>query len=148
MIGATLVFLAFSVSISIIDIRSLRIPDILTFAGCACLLLYDILFAQASLVSSIIGALVIFTVFFLVRKITNDGLGFGDVKYSVLCGLYCGFPVILVAGALSAFFGLCWYGLLVMRNGKESIRRLRIPFAPFLSVAALCAVFFFGQFLK
>ncbi len=119
----------------------MHIPDWLTVSGCIMLLLYYLGFHRTELPAAAAGAVIIFTVFYLVRKLTSNGLGFGDVKYSFLCGLYGAFPVIVFGCIISAVLGLCCYGLVALFNGTERIRRMRIPFAPFMSAGTLIAFF-------
>ncbi len=98
--------------------------------------------SAAPLVRSAIGGAGAFTFFFAVHFIYPDGLGFGDVRLSLLLGLYLGwlgeayvFVGLAISFMLAAAVGL-W---LVLFKGRG--RRSSIPLAPFLAAGSLIAVF-------
>ncbi|HIJ37540.1 MAG TPA: prepilin peptidase [Rhodospirillaceae bacterium] len=72
------------------------------------------------------------------RRLTGrDGLGFGDVKFAALAGLYLGpggiGPFLVVAGGLGLVMGLLW-----RLSGRGEV----FPLGPALCVALLIAVAF------
>jgi leader peptidase (prepilin peptidase) / N-methyltransferase len=70
--------------------------------------------------------------------IRPGGMGLGDVKLSVVLGLYLGGRIVealLIAFAAGSLAGL----LLIARHGLGA-RTRTIPFAPFLAVGALAAL--------
>ena len=74
----------------------------------------------------------------LVRKMTKNGVGMGDIKLSMLMFLYLEAEVWLSALIISFILGLLWGIVLLVRGGSGR----RIPFAPFLLMGTLAAVFF------
>jgi len=68
------------------------------------------------------------------------GLGMGDVKLALLLGAMLGTTVTvgLMVGFLVA---LAPAAVLTVRHGSKAARKMRIPFAPFLVVGALAALF-------
>jgi len=129
-------FFAFAIPISIIDAQTLRIPDALSLGGIAAFLLYELLFPTSVLLSRILGGSFGFLLFLLLRE-TTKGLGFGDVKYAAFIGIYAGFRlsfvVLLCASCLALFYAL------ISRHLKNDGYKVRIPFAPFLTVGSVCA---------
>jgi len=143
----TLIYLAFAVPLSIIDIRTMRIPSWLTYAGCAGVLAYLCIFCRPHLLNALTGAAVIFLLFFLIRELTHKGLGFGDVRYSLLCGLYSGFPGVLAGCALASFCGLLYFALFHIIKRNVPIKNVKIPFAPFMTAGTVIAALTIGKFL-
>ena len=135
----TLIYLAFAVPLSIVDIRTMRIPSWLTYAGCAAVLVYIGVYGRMHLLNALTGAAVIFLLFFLLRELTHKGLGFGDVRYSLLCGLYSGFPSVLAGCALASLCGLLYFALFHTIKKNVPIKNVKIPFAPFMTAGTVIA---------
>jgi leader peptidase (prepilin peptidase) / N-methyltransferase len=143
----TLIYLAFAVPLSIIDIRTMRIPSWLTYAGCASVLVYTGVYGRMHLLNALTGAAVIFLLFFLIRELTHKGLGFGDVRYSLLCGLYSGFPGVLAGCALASFCGLLYFALFHIIKKNVPIKNVKIPFAPFMTAGSVVAALAVGKYI-
>jgi leader peptidase (prepilin peptidase) / N-methyltransferase len=135
----TLIFLVFAVPLSLIDIRTMHIPAWITYAGCAAILVYTVVCRRSYIVPGLTGAAVIFLLFLLLRELTHKGLGFGDVRYSLLCGLYCGFPGILAGCVLAALSGLVYFGLFHIIKRNVPIKTVKLPFAPFMTAGTVTA---------
>jgi len=136
MIYLSLVVLAgLLLTLSIIDVKTFRLPDELTFLLIGTGLLQSALI-QNQFKESILGAVVGFAVFFtieiLFKKIRGkDGLGRGDAKLlaggGAWCGLY-GLPFIVLIASGMGLIGALF----------PSIRKNdRIPFGPFLAMGIL-----------
>jgi Flp pilus assembly protein protease CpaA len=137
-----LTFLLFALPASWIDIRSLRIPDRLSFSGLAAALLAQAASSPGSLPGGIAAAVLSVLFFLLIRK-TAGGLGLGDVKFAALIGLCCGpwASLAFLGAALSGMLGFLVLGLF----RKDQFRR-PLPFAPFMT-AGTAGVFFLSRFL-
>jgi leader peptidase (prepilin peptidase)/N-methyltransferase len=79
------------------------------------------------------------TFLFLVALAYPAGMGMGDVKLALLLGAMLGraVPVALMAGMLAALIPSI---VLFARHGAKA-RKLAIPFAPFLALGSLLALF-------
>jgi leader peptidase (prepilin peptidase) / N-methyltransferase len=79
---------------------------------------------------------------FVVALIYPRGMGMGDVKLALLIGVAVGWsvPVALMAGMIAA---LVPSAVLFARHGLAA-RKLAIPFAPFLALGGILALFFGG----
>lgn len=100
---------------------------------------------QVDLWSGLRGSLLAIMLMQFIRKVSREGLGLGDVKFSGAIGWWLGFPDILAA--LEAAFllgGLAAMYLLFTSNKGE---QHRIAFGPFLAGGALLAVSFGDIFL-
>jgi len=90
---------------------------------------------QIGMVSQVIGGALSFAMFFVVWLIFPGGMGEGDVKLSLFCGLITAIPgaVIAVAGSW-VLGGLVAVVILATRRGGM---KTAIPFAPFLVISSL-----------
>ena len=140
-----------------IDLDFQLIPDSVSFgglaAGLAASVLYPVFFDAAgrgaaffdSAAGALIGGLSIYAVGaagkLLFRKklemINEDSaMGFGDVKFLAMIGAFLGWKRVLLVFFLAPFFGASVGLILKFRYKVETI-----PYGPYLSLAALIAVF-------
>ena len=129
------VFLAFALPCTVIDIKSFRIPDILSLGGLFTLMALDGVFHTGNVFTEGLAACGAFLLFLIIRNLTG-GMGFGDVKYAAFLGMYTGPRYFFVASACAACCGLlfaCLSGM-SMHKGADD----KIPFAPFLTVGGCC----------
>jgi prepilin signal peptidase PulO-like enzyme (type II secretory pathway) len=129
------VFTAFALPISVIDLRRFRIPDKLSFPCFFLLLLLYCVLGREQLPNVLAAALTGLLLFYAIR-LGSRGLGWGDVKYAAVIGLFCGVPGIFAAFFFAALSALAAVLVWPSRRGP---RRQPIPFAPFLSAGALFA---------
>jgi prepilin signal peptidase PulO-like enzyme (type II secretory pathway) len=129
------VFAAFALPISVIDLRRLRIPDKLTFPCFFLLLLLYCAAGRERLPNALAAALTSLLLFYAIR-LGSRGLGWGDVKYAAVIGLFCGIP-----GMFAAFFFAALTALLaaLVSPDLRGPGQKPIPFAPFLSAGAIFA---------
>ena len=100
---------------------------------------------QVDLWSGLRGSLLAIMLMQFIRKVSREGLGLGDVKFSGAIGWWLGCPDILAAlGAAFLLGGLAAMYLLFTSNSGE---QHRIAFGPFLAGGALLAVSFGDIFL-
>jgi len=131
------VFLLIAVPICIVDLRELRIPDILSLGGIALFICLKLVFGQESFGRLAAEFFVGFGVFWLIRVVSRGKLGLGDAKLSALIavaiGLSAWFASIFIASVIGLVFAAVAIGLFKMD------RRTRLPFAPFLTAGAAIA---------
>lgn len=96
--------------------------------------------------SPIIGALAGFLLLFLIIIISRGGMGAGDMKYFALLGVIFGFPYILLVFFLSTLYGTI--GSLFLILLKKVSRKSKVPFGPYISLAALTVLFFGEQLIN
>ena len=149
---AALVLTGFLVALTFIDIDHQLLPDALTLPLLWIGLLLSLTAAQpgrapipVDLRSSVIGAAAgyasLWCVFQLFRLATGkEGMGYGDFKLFAALGAWLGWqmllPVILVAAAVGAFYGI----VLIVLKGRD--RGSPIPFGPFLAASGWLTLLF------
>lgn len=148
---ATIGYFLFAASLLVIifiDIRLQIIPDVISLPGIivgfAFSLVSDTVTWQDSLIGLLLGGGVLYTIallYALLRKI--DGMGGGDIKLLAMIGAWLGWQslpfVILFSSSTGSIIGI-----LAMTRQKMG-GQTRIPFGPFLSVAALVYLYFFEE---
>lgn len=128
-----------------IDIHHQIIPDVISLPGIIIGFLFSFisptLHWQDSLLGILVGGGILYAIallYFLWRKV--DGMGGGDIKLLAMIGAFLGWqalPFVIFASSLSGSI----VGLLAMIKQKKG-GQTRIPFGPFLSMAALAYLFF------
>jgi leader peptidase (prepilin peptidase)/N-methyltransferase len=91
--------------------------------------------------------MILWIVFQAFRLLTGkEGMGFGDFKLLSLIGAWLGWQflplVVLLSSLVGAIVGIL--GILIL--GRD--RQVPIPFGPYLSVAALIALFWGQQIIE
>lgn len=153
---AILLLAASLITVSVIDLQLLRIPDRITFPTLA--LALPAVFAISSyrdrpdaVEAALLGGAAYFMLLFVPHLLYPRGMGFGDVKLALVMGLYLGWvgwtPGYPVAGPLRlVLYGLMLgcvlgvvFGLVVQ---VVSRRRGAFPFGPALALGCLVVVFY------
>ena len=88
-------------------------------------------------------------VFFVIALISPAGMGMGDVKLSVLIGLFTGYLSWgrVFSAFLLAFLAGSVIGIALMIAGRAG-RKTAIPFGPFMALGAILATLFGGPLVR
>ena len=134
--GASLIYLAY------IDLRTFRLPDVITLPLLIIGLCFNFLAnpSFASPISAFLGAIVGFTFLWLINYFyrmakKQDGIGMGDAKLLAVLGAWFGgyaIPTMLFIAALSGLVG----GVIWLYWNKQD-RQKAFPFGPFLAFAGI-----------
>lgn len=126
------------VALSVIDLRTMLLPDDITLPLLWLGLLASLLPVFADPLAAIVGAaagyLSLWSVYQLFRLVTGkEGMGYGDFKLLAALGAWLGWTalpgIVLLSSVAGAVVGI---GLIVLR-GRD--RQLPIPFGPYLAAA-------------
>lgn len=143
-------FAALIASVTIIDLRELRVPNRITgpaaIAALPVLLLASLAdWPDLSLVRALLGAAAMGAFYLVLALIYPAGMGLGDVKLAPLLGAQLALFgwVPFVRGLILAFFciGPVAIVLLLLRRAG---RKTGLPFAPFMCAGALAALLLEG----
>ena len=144
-------FAAALLVIIFIDIRHQIIPDVISLPGVligfAGSFINPLVNWQQSALGILIGGGVLYGIamgYYLLTK--RDGMGGGDIKLLAMIGAFLGWQSLLFVIFASSLLGSI-VGLVAMVKQRKG-GRTRIPFGPFLSIAALCWLFFQPYILK
>lgn len=140
--GLILISLVMSVTVS--DWVFQRIPNKLLLFYTPIVIIYRLFFPLSPYWTSVVGAVFAFVLVFLIILLSKGGMGVGDLKYYTFFGFVFGFNQFLLLFFLSTIYGAL-YGMSMMLFNKAT-RKSRIPFGPFIGLAAL-TVYFFGDSL-
>jgi leader peptidase (prepilin peptidase)/N-methyltransferase len=138
-------FTALLVAISVIDIRTKKIPNRIVYPAlllsAGFLVVARVAGADVDLLRSALGFLALGGGFLLIALIVPKGMGMGDVKLAALIGLVLGSQGLSLVG-VSAGVGILLGGLgSIVALVAGASRKQAIPFGPFLAAGALVAVF-------
>ncbi|MFZ3102850.1 MAG: A24 family peptidase, partial [Desulfitobacteriaceae bacterium] len=135
-----LIFIAFLIALSFIDLDTMRLPDVLVLP----LLIMGLLGASflpgtPNWLESLLTAVGTGGGFWLITKIYPQGMGLGDVKFVAALGAFLGFPNIILAIFIASLLGsVVGLSMLLLRLSQF---KQQIPFGPFLASGALVALF-------
>lgn len=145
------IFSAALLTIIFIDIRHQLIPDRISLPGIligfAGSFLVDSISWQQSALGLLIGGGILYAIalgYYVLTK--RDGMGGGDIKLLAMIGAFLGWQSLLYVVFASSLLGSV-VGLGAMLRQKKG-GQTRIPFGPFLSIAALSWVFFQPAILR
>lgn len=150
--GFLLVISAFLIVIFVYDLKHYLIPDKVIFPAIAVAFLYHSLsswfFGSWNSwfygLGAAFGAMGFFLLIFLISR--GNWLGFGDVKLVFFLGLILGWPNVLAGLFLSFMIGAL-IGTILIFFGKKGLKS-EVPFAPFLVMGTLIALFWGEKFVS
>jgi leader peptidase (prepilin peptidase) / N-methyltransferase len=152
----TLYFLgvtAFFTAIFVYDWLYMEIPEILIWPAVVWSLAFNVVtdwnrnsfhgdLLNIATYSGILAAAAAFVFFFLLSTLSREKwMGMGDAYLAIFLGLVLGWPQILLAMFFSFFIGSI-YGIIMILLGKKKMKS-QVPFAPFMVLGALTALFFY-----
>ena len=144
------VLIASLIVITFIDLDYQIIPNIISLPGIPLGFLASFYLSQITVKESFLGILFGGGIFFLVAyafvKIRGiDGMGMGDIKLLAMLGGFLGIKGVLFIIFVSSVIGTI-SGILIMIQSRSFTLQQKIPFGPFLSIAAMLYIFW-GEFL-
>lgn len=126
--------------VALVDLRYRLVLNVLIFPAMALAVMIRFLIPGPSLIAVLLGGAFGFAIFEMAGVVRPGGLGAGDVKLATLIGLVFGFPDVLWALLIAVLAGgVVTLSLLLSHRGHS---RSLIPYAPFLSIGAMIALFY------
>ncbi len=149
--GVYFVFCAALLVIIVIDIHHQIIPDVISLPGIVLGFLASFFVLPISWQESALGILcgggVLYAIamgYYIIAK--REGMGGGDIKLLAMLGAFLGWQSLLFIVFASSVLGSI-VGILAMLQQKKG-GLTRVPFGPFLSIAALLWLFFSQEILS
>lgn len=138
-------FTGLLVAISVIDIRTYRIPNVLVYPAvlisASFIVLGDLAGGHLHALRALVGFLAYGVGLLIVALISPRGMGMGDVKLAGLIGLVLGsigLGLVGVAAGAGILFGGVGAVVALVFGGN---RKTRVPYGPFMAAGALLAAF-------
>ena len=145
-----LIFIVGFVALAMYDFRWFELPDGVVFSLIALAVLWVVGTwalggSWRDVIGSTFGVLVISGLFYVLYKISDEWIGFGDVKLGVVLGLLAGSALqACLLLFIASFLGVL-ISLPLLARGKAT-RKTPLPFGPLL-LAGMVVVQLFGQSL-
>jgi leader peptidase (prepilin peptidase)/N-methyltransferase len=132
--------------LTVIDVRTHRLPNRIVLPTLACLLVLAVVDAlvtgrSASLVRALFAMVILSGFYAVLRAISPAGMGGGDVKLAAVIGLVLGWQgwQELLVGAASAFVLGALHALVLLAL-RMADRTTRIAFGPWMIAGAVLGV--------
>lgn len=144
-----LLFVSLLVLITFIDLDTLTIPDVFSLAGIVVGLGCSFFSPSISWLDSLLGILLGGGFFYLIAIGYHyfrhqEGLGGGDIKLLAMIGAFTGMSGVMFTVLTASITGTI-VGLVMMRRSRKGLTTM-LPFGPFLSLGAVCYLFWGQQF--
>lgn len=137
---AAILFISLLVIITVSDIAYMLIPNKILFFFFIPLIAARILSPLTFWWDSILGAVIGFSVLFLIAILSKGGMGGGDVKLFFVIGIVLGTTQTLLTLFLASLIGAI-VGIIALRKAKKG-RKTPIPFGPSIAAAAIITYFY------
>lgn len=131
------------ITVTVADLENMIIPNKLLLFFCCLILLLRFFLPLSPWWDSYLGAIVGFLLLFLISLLSNGAMGGGDIKLFTVLGMFIGTVGVIWTLFLASLFGLIYGAIQIAR--KEMQRKEPLPFAPFISIAAIIFYFFSDQ---
>ncbi len=120
------------------DVRTLRAPNRYVYPLIAVSVILSLTLYRAHATEALLGGVLAFAILFAIALAGRGAMGFGDVKYGVVCGVAVGLHGVLPMLAFTFVVGAVVAGLalgLKLRDRKDVV-----AFTPFLYLGVLFAL--------
>ncbi|QRN86075.1 prepilin peptidase [Clostridia bacterium] len=128
---------------SVIDAKTQEIPDAIHMGLLPLVMVYLLLYSQIGWKFTAVGGILAFVFFFVLFLF--GAMGGGDVKLIGICGLYLGFPKILMGILAGMMFGSI-VGLTLIALKKKT-RKDRIAFGPYIALGIVVTQVYFWDII-
>ena len=141
-IAVVAVYIAVFVVCAATDLTSYRVPNVITYPAILFAFLVGAFLPDADFSAALIGGASAGGLMLFSLVISRGAMGLGDVKLATFAGLALGWPLIAPALVLMALSGGVT-ALILLLFGLRG-RKDPIPYAPFISAAAVAVILWQG----
>lgn len=132
------VLFAILITISIVDVKSMQIPNSLVIAGILTGLIFSSVTGPMEAIFRVLAGFAAGFIFLIISWLSKGGVGMGDVKLMVVIGIYMGLGLTFNILILSVIIG--GIAAAAMLLTKKTDRKGTIPFAPFVLIGTVIMV--------
>ncbi len=120
------------------DLLRFRVPNVITYPGTVLALVAAVLMPDGDIGQALLAAVAGGGFFFILALLTGGGIGLGDAKLAMLIGAGLGFQIAMQA----LFWGIVAAAIVMvlMLVLRTVTRKQAVPYAPFLSLAAIAVM--------
>ncbi len=129
-------------AISIIDLRTMIIPDCLVLS-CFFISLLSIPFTNLFLLEHIIGFFIVSIPLYMMTILIPDCFGGGDIKLIAVCGLFIGWKYLLIGMVIAIMLAGMYASYLLIRQKAKVYEHM--AFAPYICLGVLFVLFYGEQ---
>jgi leader peptidase (prepilin peptidase)/N-methyltransferase len=145
------VFTATLIVITFIDLDHRIIPDIISLPGIPIFFFASFLAPSVTYIDALLGILVgggsLYLCAWGYHAVTGkEGMGGGDIKLLAMIGALLGWKGVFFTIFVSSVVGTI-IGFIVMFASRKDLK-LAVPFGPFLSIGAICYIYFGPQIIN
>ena len=133
-------FVIVSLINSYLDLKTMEVSLIVNYIGILISVVLYFISSPQLLIRNLLGSFILFLVFVLVWKITRKGLGWGDIHYSIYCGLISGFPGFIFSGIITSLIGLLLFLIMKLISNKKNVKNIKVPFIPIMFAGTMCGM--------
>ena len=135
---AVAIYLVPLAAIAWLDIRTLRAPNRYVYPLIAVAVVVSLTLYRAHAAEALLGGLLAFGILFVVALLGRGAMGFGDVKYGIVCGIAVGLHGVLPMLGFTFVVGALVAGLALGLRLRQ--RKDVVAFTPFLYLGVLFAL--------
>lgn len=133
------VFIGILIAISIVDIKTMEIPNGFVISVLICGIISIGVFPEIGIPDRIIGFFCVSLPLTIITLAVPGAFGGGDIKLMAAVGVFLGWRMNLVSLLLGILFGGL-YGIYLLA-GKKKDRKDHFAFGPFLCIGIVIAMF-------
>ena len=141
-IAVVAVYIAVFVACAASDLTSYRVPNVITYPAILLAFLIGAFLPDADFSAALLGGATASGLMLFSLVVSRGAMGLGDVKLATFAGLALGWPFIASALVLMAVSGGVT-ALILLLFGLRG-RKDPIPYAPFISAAAVAVILWQG----
>ncbi len=131
------VYVIISLINSYLDWRTFHISLILNYIGLVICVATTFIIAPYQLLNKTAGGVLLLVLFVVVRLLTHNGLGLGDIHYCLFCGFIAGCPGFIICSLISSLAGIFYFLFIRLILKKENALKTKIPFIPMMFLGTL-----------
>lgn len=135
-------FVLFLLFMAVMDIATLKVPNVLVYPSIAFALASTALIDLDAVVSALAGGGIVLVIMTVLAIVQRGAMGMGDVKIACFGGCILG----VKGGVFSLLFGFVGAGVIALPVLLLRLRDRRdvMPLAPFIAIGILIAAWFWG----
>lgn len=136
------IFIITSIINSILDLKTMHISLIVNYIGFILTIIILIIGEKGyGLLENFISSCSLCLIFCIVRRLSHNGLGLGDIHYSLYCGFMSSIFVSILSALFASLLGIFTFVFIKIFMEERKPKFLKIPFIPFMFAGTILGNF-------